>query len=72
VATLFFKPEDLETIKSLCDEGFITLSVRTVRELCRRKQYPGIKQGRDWKTTRAAVRAHTYKGANAAFRRLCA
>jgi hypothetical protein len=65
-----FRPEDLIPIKRLCEEKAIPLSHRRVRELCRLKQFPAVRLGKDWATTRDAVRSYFYRGANKAFRRM--
>ncbi len=63
-----FKPADLRSISDMCASREIPQSLRTVRELCRRKKFPATKVGRDWKTTPALVRAHYFKKGNASFK----
>ena len=62
----------LVSITSLCKSGDIPLSIRTVRELCRRGKFPSIKQGGEYLTTPEAVRQYFYSKSNASFRRISA
>lgn len=65
-----FKTGELVSIKTLCERGDIPKALRTVRELCRKGKFPAVKDGREWKTTEAAVRGHFYKKGNATFRKV--
>jgi hypothetical protein len=67
-----FDPKELRSITALCLCGEIPLSVRTVRELCRRDRFPHIKKGGQYFTTHAWVRQYFYSGANAAARKISA
>lgn len=64
-----YNPADLESIRTLCGEGYIPKSLRTIRELCRTGKFPAIKDGCDWKTTRPLVRGYFHRLGNTAFRR---
>jgi hypothetical protein len=67
-----FDPKQLSPIRTLCAEGVVKQSWRTVRELCRKGKFPAVKVGCEWMSTEALARSYYYKGANSAARRLAA
>lgn len=69
---MIFNPRDLRPISELCAEGIIPQAWRTIRDLARRKKFPAVKVGGEWRTTEELARAYYYKGANSAARRLAA
>ena len=67
-----FNPADLVSLKDLIAEGMILYTFETAKEYARQGRFPAVKVAGIWYSTRAAAKAHVYKGANAAFRRLSA
>lgn len=67
-----FNPKELKPVAALCEEVGVPRAMKTVRDLCRTQKLPAVKIGNEWMSTATAVRGYFYRGANKAFRRVCA